>query len=317
MNAIEAQYRHNLPLTNGKRFLTDGGLETTLVFQQDWDLPEFAAFVLLESSSGRQTLARYYQQYIGIAKAHEVGIILETPTWRASQGWGKKLGYSSADLHRLNQQAIAELVNLRQAQQTQRSPILISGCLGPEGDGYRPESFLSAGQAEAYHQAQIQSFASTPADMLSAMTITYAEEALGIASAAARVNMPLVISFTVETNGRLPSGMPLGDAIELVDAEAAVAPLHYMVNCAHPTHFHQELGGGNSWLQRIGGIRANASRLSHAELDECTELDKGDCLELSQQYRALQQCLPNLQVLGGCCGTDESHIAAIAACCLT
>ncbi len=316
MSALQALYRNRLPSLNDRQLLTDGGLETTLVFQQDWELPEFAAFVLLESSSGRKALTRYYQGYVSIAQAHNVGIILETPTWRASQDWGDKLGYCASSLHQLNLQAVAMLADLRRNGQHDVSPLLISGCLGPQSDGYQPETFLSTTQACEYHQAQVNSFATSPADLVCAMTMTYVEEAIGITAAAANADMPCVISFTVETDGRLPSGMPLGEAIEQVDAASAQPPWYFMVNCAHPTHFINQLARAKPWLHRIGGIRANASQLSHAELDAATELDEGDCLELSNQYKQLQRCLPKLRVLGGCCGTDHRHIAAIASRCL-
>ena len=141
--------------------------------------------------------------------------------------------------------------------------------------------------------------------------MTYAEEAIDVARAAADVGLPAVVSFTVETDGRLPSGQTLGDAIAQVDATCRVAPAYYMVNCAHPTHFANELDADAPWRARVHGVRANASRLSHAELDEATELDRGDIEELGALYASLGSMI-DLRVVGGCCGTDHEHLATIA-----
>ena len=170
---------------------------------------------------------------------------------------------------------------------------------------------MSAAEAAAYHGLQARAFAEAGAQMMSAITMTYAEEAIGVARAAAAVGLPAVISFTVETDGHLPSGQTLGDAIAQVDDACQVAPAYYMVNCAHPTHFSSELDVGAPWLARVHGVRANASRLSHAELDEATELDRGDIGELGALYAALASTV-DLCVVGGCCGTDHEHVATIA-----
>jgi S-methylmethionine-dependent homocysteine/selenocysteine methylase len=149
--------------------------------------------------------------------------------------------------------------------------------------------------------------------MVSAITMTYPEEAIGVVQAAQDAGLPAAVSFTVETDGRLPSGQAIDEAIEQADAETDGAPAYFMINCAHPTHFADALEAGAPWLERIGGIRANASRLSHAELDEAEELDDGDPDDLAARYAALRPRLPALRVVGGCCGTDERHIDAISA----
>lgn len=309
-------YRDDLPQLGKKMFLADGGLETTLIFEEDWDLPHFAAFVLLDSASGCVALRKYYEQYIAIAKRYGAGMILESPTWRASANWGAITGYSAAQLTEINQRAIAQLAQLRQQHATPNTPIVISGCLGPQGDGYNPRQQLSVEQARQYHCLQATAFAATEADMLCAVTFTYVEEAIGATLAAREVDMPIAISFTVETDGRLPSGQSLQDAIAEVDIATKGRPAYYMVNCAHPTHFLDKLTPPGSWTRRIVGIRANASTLSHAQLDEATELDSGDPQDFAQQYLRLQSTLPNLRILGGCCGTDHRHIEAVAKCCL-
>ena len=189
---------------------------------------------------------------------------------------------------------------------------MISGCVGPRGDGYVIGETMSAEEAEAYHSTQIGTFAETAADLVTAITMTYADEAVGVVRAARAAGMPVVISFTVETDGRLPSGQSLGEAIEEVDVRTDGYAAYFMVNCAHPSHFDSVLEPGSGWTDRVMGLRANASRLSHAELDEAEELDVGNPEELALEYVALRERLPQLTVLGGCCGTDHRHIEAMS-----
>jgi S-methylmethionine-dependent homocysteine/selenocysteine methylase len=310
------KYRSNLSLLSSRLFLTDSGLETTLIFHDGIDLPCFAAFDLLRNSEGVQRLRRYYARHAAIAEANGLGFILESPTWRASSDWGRKLGYSGGALAAVNRTAIALMTDLRDGCESQASPMVISGCVGPRGDGYDPGAMMSAEEAETYHMAQIDVFADSEADMVTAITMTYADEAIGIARAANRAGMPVVISFTVETDGSLPTGQSLQDAIAAVDAATGGVPLYYMINCAHPTHFAHVLAGGDAWLDRVRGLRANASKRSHAELDCAPDLDAGDPIELGSDYRALLRRLPQINVLGGCCGTDHRHIEAICAACV-
>ena len=301
-----------LPQLDGGLFLTDGGLETTLIFHRGLDLPEFAAFPLLGDEAGVAALRAYYVSYLRLASEHDTGFVLEAPTWRASPGWAAKLGYDAAQLDELNRRAITLMEELRFEHGPAGGPIVISGCVGPHGDGYDPATQLTADAAQAYHAPQLQTFADTAADLATAMTLTYADEAIGVTRAATEAGVPVVISFTVETNGRLPTGQPLGAAIAQVDEATDGAPAFFMLNCAHPTHFEHVLDPGAPWSGRIQALRANASTKSHAELDEATELDDGDPADLGARYAALRDGLPRLNVLGGCCGTDHRHVAAIA-----
>jgi S-methylmethionine-dependent homocysteine/selenocysteine methylase len=306
------KYRDRLPQLDSDLFLTDGGLETVLVFHEGFDLPAFAAFDLLKDEAGTAALRAYYAPYAALASEHGVGFVAESPTWRASPRWAAEIGYSPEQLDAFNRRSIALMEDVRAEYETERSPVVISGCVGPSDDGYNPAELLSADVAEAYHSTQIETFAGTAADMVTAITMTYAEEAIGITRASQRVGLPVVISFTLETDGRLPSGESLRDAIEQVDDETGAGPAYYMINCAHPTHFDGVLDAGEPWLDRIRGLRANASTRSHAELDEATELDDGDPTDLGERYAALAAKLPRLSVLGGCCGTDHRHVSAIA-----
>jgi S-methylmethionine-dependent homocysteine/selenocysteine methylase len=306
------KYRNNLPQLKGEIFLTDGGIETTLIFHDGFDLPLFAAFDLFKTEEGRAGLEKYFSTYAAIAKEKQLGLVLESATWRASADWGTALGYSSEDLKHINREAISALLDIRWRYETPKSKMVISGCIGPRGDGYNPSSLMTAEEAESYHAEQIKTFFDTEADLVTAITMTYPAEAIGIARAAKSLGMPVVISFTVETDGKLPSGHSLQEAIEIVDKETDSAPIYYMINCAHPTHFEGVLETGAAWVKRIAGIRANASCKSHAELNEATELDAGNPEELAQQYRELRERLSHINVLGGCCGTDHRHIAAIS-----
>lgn len=301
------------PLNYERRFLTDGGIETTLIFHEGWELPEFAAFPLIDSPAGRRALVSYYERYIHLAQKYGTGFVLESPTWRASTRWAMKLGYSSAELQRLLASCIGMMQDLKDQYATDELPMLVSGCIGPHDDGYQPEQRLSVNAARAYHSRQIKDMAMQGIDYVTAVTMTYPEEAIGLTNAAADLGISSVIAFTVETDGTLPVGGTLAEAIARVDTEADQPPAYYMINCAHPDHFWGSLKHGD-WLRRIGGVRTNASRMSHAELDEAKELDAGNPEEFGMLHSVLADRLPNLKVIGGCCGTDHRHIDAAGRC---
>lgn len=313
---LSEHHEHIERLLTQQPFLTDSGLETTLVFHDGLELPCFAAFTLLQTDEGRDRLRTYYREHMQLASSHGAGFILEAPTWRANPDWALELNLTLETLAKLNHRAIADMKQLQ--MQFTAVPSLVSGCLGPRGDGYSVDTKMSIIQAQDYHGQQIEWLRAAGVDLISAMTLNYVDEAIGIVAAANAAQLPVVISFTVETDGLLPDGTALADAIAAVDAASEqagiVAPLYYMINCAHPQHFKDVLGG--SWLTRVRGVRANASTCSHAELDAATELDAGHPEQLGLDYRALQQQLPALRVYGGCCGTDMRHIREIASACL-
>lgn len=300
---------HRLPQLDGDVFLADGGIETSLIYGDGLELPDFAAFHLLATDAGTTALRRYFETYAEIARRHQVGIVLETPTWRASADWGARLGYTTEELAAVNRRAVALVDGVRRA--TPEVPVVVSGCVGPRGDGYVVGEVMSVEEARRYHALQVRTFASGAADMVGAITMTYVEEAIGVTLAAEAAGMPVQVSFTVETDGRLPAGQPLGEAIQAVDEATGAYPAYYMVNCAHPTHFAHVLDG--PWTARLRGVRANASTMSHAELDAAEDLDAGDPDDLAARYVDLGRALPGLAVAGGCCGTDHRHIEAIAA----
>ena len=299
---------HALPQLADAVFLTDSGLETDLLFSGGWDLPDFAAYPLLEHDAGRAALRAYVDDHLAVARQAGLGIVVETPTWRASSDWGSRLGHDAGALAALNRRG-AELVD-EARRAADEVPVVVSGCLGPRGDGYVPGAGMTPAEAADYHRPQVEAFADTPVDLVTALTLTGVGEAVGVVRAAQAVDLPVVVSFTVETDGRLPDGTPLGDAVRAVDDATGGAAAYFMVNCAHPDHLAPALDPAADWWPRLRGVRANASRLSHAELDAAPELDAGDPDELARQLADLHRL--GVTVLGGCCGTDVRHIRALA-----
>jgi homocysteine S-methyltransferase len=304
-------YRSALPQLADRVFLTDSGIETDLIFNHGFELPAFASFPLLDALTGREALARYYADHIAVATRTGAGFVLEAPTWRANADWGRAVGYDRSALDRVNRDAIDFMLLIAGTYGAEEA--VVSGCVGPRADGYHPAHRQSADEARAYHRPQIETFASTPADMVHAMTITYPAEAIGIVNAACEAAIPVAVSFTVETDGRLPDGTALADAVAQVDAATDGVAAYFGINCAHPDHIAPALKGDLAWTSRLRTLRANASRRSHAELDEAAELDSGDPADLAAGYVQLRARVPSLSLLGGCCGTDVRHVQAIAA----
>jgi S-methylmethionine-dependent homocysteine/selenocysteine methylase len=296
-------------------FVTDAGLETDFIFNRGFDLPFFAAVTLLRSKDGRRALEAYFRSFLDLAHRLGTGCLLESASWRASADWAPKLGLEPHQLDALNRESVEMLQVLKDEYQAKGTPVVVSGCIGPRGDGYDPGAIMTVAEAETYHGRQARALASADPDLLSAITMTNVNEAIGVTRAARAVGLPVVISFTVETDGRLPTGDSLAAAIGAVDAATSGYPAYYMINCAHPTHFAAVLDGDEPWTRQIRGLRANASRCSHAELEAMAELDSGDPDELADLYRALRERLPGITVLGGCCGTDIRHVTAIAQSC--
>lgn len=303
--------RINRLMTAATPWPADAGLETSMIFQEGFELPEFASFVLLEDPRGRAALERWFDGFIDLARAGGTGFVLDTATWRANMGWAAALKLDEAGIAKVNAKAVAFAKAWRARHETAALPILINGVIGPSGDGYRVDLTQAADAAARIHGPQIRTFAEAGVDMVTAVTMTHVEEAVGIARTARLAGLPHVLSFTVETDGSLPSGQGLQAALAEVEEATGASALFYMVNCAHPSHFSERLNG--PMQHRIGGIRANASRLSHAELDAATALDDGNPVEFGAEYAALRLTLPGLRIIGGCCGSDHRHVAAACA----
>ena len=299
-------------MNTNKPYLADGGLETYMIFEKGFDLPCFSSHVLVETEEGRNALEEYFDKFAIIARDSGRGFFLDTASWRLNSGWAPKLGLDEDDLIKANRSSTQFARKYRDVRELDDLPMVLNGSVGPSGDGYTIEAKLTPAEAEGIHRTQISTFAREGVDLVSAITMTHTGEAIGAVNAAREADVPISISFTVETDGRLPSGQPLNEAIEEVDSETGNATLYFMINCAHPDHFGHVLEADTEWMKRIGGLRANASRLSHEELDACEELDPGNPEELGDQYARLQKMFPNLVVVGGCCGTDHRHIGCIS-----
>ena len=305
------RYRNSLPQLSGDIYLADGGVETDLIFNHGIEIREFAAHTLLPDPKGRAAMTRYFEGFLDLARQQNTGFVLDTVTWKAHRHWAEKLGATDDELKAANEECVRFIAELRDRFSGNAKPIVLNAVIGPRGDAYRPEAVISMDSAEQYYAQQLGWLAATEIDMVSALTFNQAGEAAGLAQAAKMVGLPAVISFTVETNGALPNGQSLADAIAEVDAATGQYPAYYMVNCAQPDHFGDTLLDA-PWARRIRGIRANASRRSHAELDAAPELDAGNPHELAQQYRTLSRRMPWLNVFGGCCGSDLRHVTEIA-----
>lgn len=288
-------------------YVSDGGLETDLIFNHGVDLPEFASFPLVEDEAGRGLLHRYYDGYAEVARRADAALTLESPTWRANPDWGARLGYDAGALDRANAAAVAFLLALRE-EYADLADVRLIGVLGPRGDGYVAGARTDPDEAARYHRPQVAALAGAGADVVAAYTLTGVEEGVGIVRAAREVGVPVLVGFTVESDGRLPDGTTLRDAIERVDA--IDAPDGFIVNCAHPTHIAPGLTQG-AWLDRIVQVNPNASTQTHEELNAAEELDAGDLDLLCSSYDVLRPRLPSLRVVGGCCGTDAQHVAAL------
>jgi len=305
------RYRNSLPQLSGSIFLADAGVETDLMFNHGIEIREFAAHTLLPDPKGRAALTKYFEGFLNLANEQGTGFILDTVTWKAHRHWAEKLSASEPELKVANEECVQFINELRARFSKNAQPIVLNGVIGPRGDAYRPEQVIAIDAAEDYFSQQLGWLAATEVDMVTALTFNQAGEAAGLARAARKVGLPVVVSFTVETNGRLPNGQSIAEAITEVDTATESYPSYYMINCAHPDHFDGVLHDVH-WARRIRGIRANASRRSHAELDAAPELDAGNPLELGRQYRSLATRMPWLNVFGGCCGSDLRHVTEIA-----
>ena len=309
-------------LLSERQFLTAGGTETYLVFQQQFPMRDFCAFEIFEHEDALSKLEdQYLYPLISAVDAHGHGLLLDALVWRAHPDYIEALGYPPSDLSRLNELALertraaVDVWREREQRNAEDFPVLITADIGPRGDGYRVDDAPSSEAARAYHRAQLEVLAGADTDAVCAWTMTNANEAIGIAQAAAEFELPIIISPTVETDGRLPDGTTLREFIHRVDDATEAAPVFYTVNCAHPTHLMPTLDAASvrneDWLNRFQGFRANSSKKSHEELDNSTELDRGNPHELAEEVAAMTRA-HNLKLVGGCCGTDMEHIAEIA-----
>lgn len=293
--------RHALPQLGESGFLTDGGLESTLMRQDGWDLPCLAAFELLSTQKGTSALDAYYRQYLEIARIRRLGFILQAPTWRANPDWIARLARPDAFLEEANVHAIAFLGSLRDAVEAAGIPVVVSGTVGPRAETYRVQHVMATAEAQRYHARQVDAFARAGADMVLAMTMTNVPESVGVVRAAVSADLPIAVSFTVGSDGRLPSGDALDRAIAAVDVATDEAPAYYLVHCGIPIEFEEQWDAAIR-TGRIRGLRCGVG----GSLTPTA---------LAGEYRRLRAKAPGLSILGGCRGADHRHIDAIAEAC--
>lgn len=306
-----ALYRNQLPQLSDTIFLMPAGLETDLIYNQGFEIPGFATHILLKDPKGRNAIANYYRQYLALAREQNTGIVLGTQTWKAHMHWAGEQGATEEELHQANHESAAFIAGIRDEFSDIAKPIVLDGIVGPRGDCYAPEEEIAAFEAEEYHAKQIGWLAETEVDMITAATLNQTDEAIGIVRAAQAVDLPVVISFTLETDGNLQTGQSLADAIVAVDEATDSGAAYFMVNCTHPDHFAHLLED-RAWARRIKGVFCNASRKSHAELEASDTLDDGNPVEFGEQHKAMRDRSPWINVFGGCCGCDIRHVTEIA-----
>lgn len=300
----------SLPHQSNEIFLTDGGTETWLMYKRGFELPQFSAFHLLNDAGATVAVRDYYRAFAAIAVKLGTPFIFDSLTYRASRDWGRLLGYSDAGLAEMNHKCLDLYREIAAEAGLGADKTVISGCIGPKGDAYKTNEGLTAKGAEDYHGEQIATFKTAGADMVTALTLSATDEAIGIARAAAAAGVPSVLSFTLEKDRKLRSGETLRQAVETVDEATGNAPAYYMINCSHPLDFGPALAR-EPWADRIRGLRANASTLDHGTLCQLGHLEEGDADELAGQYRDLRAAYPSMNVFGGCCGTDHAHVEKI------
>jgi len=308
-------------IDQSQRLLTGGGIETYLLFIQNLELREFCGFELyMQPEELRRAEEAFLRPTADAALESGCDLLVDAMTWRAQTDYLRALGYDDALLETINQDAVRWVRGFIERWRSsnpgaQETTLFVSGDVGPRGDGYRVEGEIPIEAALAYHKRQIDALASAGADVIAALTMTNVNESIAIVRAARESGLPCIVSPTVETDGRTPEGISLGSFIERVDAATEAAPLFYMVNCAHPSHLDATLRSAKQrkegWLDRFEGLRANASCKSHEELDNSTEIDRGDPAALASELVGLSKEY-GLRLLGGCCGTDSEHIRAIA-----
>lgn len=284
--------------------LADGGIETALTDRLGQELPEFAAFVLLDTADGREALREYYRPFLALAARRGMPLVLDTPTWRANPDWGSVLGRDAAALERANADAVALLRTLVE-QTAPDSDVTVNGCVGPRFDDFVAADRMSVESARDYHAPQIAALAEAGADRVTSVTTLDVAEGSGIVLAAREARIPAAVSFTVGADGRLADGSTLASAIAAVDAATGGAAVGFLVNCAHPSEVRRGLEAVGGGSDRIIGFRLNAARYGEEGPGDTPE-------EFAAGIAGLLALAPNARVLGGCCGTDAPHIAAVA-----
>jgi S-methylmethionine-dependent homocysteine/selenocysteine methylase len=300
------------PRLENKFYLTEGGTETDVLYKWGFELPEFAMFPLLDDPKADQVIRDIYRRYFDVAEKHDTGMLIVGHDYRASPDWGAKLGYTPEGLADMERRTIGFLDSIRREYEDRVSDVYIAGGVGPRGDAYGTGGGITEAEAEDYHSVQLTTLKSTPADMAIALTINNIAEAVGIVRAAESIDIPIGISLTLTTEGRLGSGPTLRDAIETIEEKTNGAAAWFGTNCSHPLEFASALADDGPWRDRLRYVRPNAAKMDKVALCKLGHLEDGDPVELGEQMGGVARRFPRADILGGCCGTDERHLGEIA-----
>jgi len=300
------------PRLENKFYLTEGGSETEILYKWSFELPEFAMFTLLDDPEADNVIRGMFRRYFDVAAEHGTAMLLNGHDYRASPDWGAKLGYSSEDLRNVQHRVIRFLDDLRAEYADRVSDVYIAACIGPRGDAYGTGGDISADESEDYHSVQLHNLDGTAADMAVAATFNNVPEAIGVIRAANSIGIPIGVSLTLTPEGRLRSGPSLREAIETIDEASGGGAVWFGTNCAHPVEFEPALADAGPWLERLRYIRPNAAKMDKIALCSLGHLEDGDPVELGQQMGEVARRFPRVDILGGCCGTDERHLSQIA-----
>lgn len=295
----------------GTLYLTEGGIETELMYRWGFDLPQFAMYPLLDNPAAMDTMRGMYRRLLDVAARHGMGALMGGLDYRASPDWAALLGYSAAGLEEANLRSIDFLRGVAAEYAGQVDDILVQGFVGPRGDAYALNRTITEAEAEDYHAVQLATLAKAGVDLAWGFTLNNVAEATGIVRAASRLGVPVAISLTLDADGRLKSGPSLRDAIAAIDAATDGSAAFFSINCSHPDEFAPALEPGD-WIARVRGLRPNASRMDKGALCQIGYLEEGDPVELGQQAGALARRYPHMDIWGGCCGCIETHLEEIA-----
>ena len=301
------------PLLPGLRYLAEGGQETELMYGHGFDLPEFALFPLLDNPAAAAKLTAMYRAVLDVAVRHRLGVLLGGLDYRASPDWAERLGFDAAQLAEYQIRSIDFLRQVSQPYRKRLPHILVAGCVGPQGDAYHRNEAVTETSAQAYHSTQMANLAAADVDVVEAMTFTSAEEAIGVIRAARAHDLPIVVSFMIDSAGAADGSWSFRKMIETVDSATDGYALFYGINCSHPVEFEPQLAEPGEWLDRIGLLRPNASAKDKTELCQIGHLERGDPADLALRMERLAERMPDVRIWGGCCGTWDEHLERIAA----
>lgn len=310
MTEFAAAFRSGTPI------ITDGGIETRIMFETNLSMdPELQVAALVPDPDGAAALRSIYESYIKAAGEFGLPIVIGTPTFRASLNFARRAGHGGEEsVRELNVGAVRLLRQLR--EDSDHRPIFIAGVIGPSGDAYTPGDALGAPEAAAYHRLQTEVLAEEGVEFLFAPTFPAVDEALGVAMAMGRSGLPYVVSFVLDTAGRVLDGTPLTAAIERIDNEALPPPLYYSISCVYPDVAARALEDAardsKTLVGRIAELKANGSPLGTDELVRLDHIEATPPEPFAELLWSLHESHPVLRVIGGCCGTDDRHIRALA-----